>query len=58
MRLYGLADYTVNEVLEWFVTRQDAEDALVRVLQDEPDFEGIVGAEANGAGNHSQLENR
>jgi hypothetical protein len=36
--LYGLADYTVNKVLEWYLTRQDADDALVRVLQDEPDF--------------------
>jgi hypothetical protein len=45
MLFYGIADYTVNEILVWYVTREEAEDALARVLIDEPDWEPTVGVE-------------
>jgi hypothetical protein len=44
--LYGLADYTVNEILVWYGTREEAEEALARVLIDEPDWQAIVGVES------------
>lgn len=36
MRLYGLALYTVDEIIEWFPTREEAEEAVQAVVTDEP----------------------
>lgn len=46
MRLYGLVLYTVHEIIDWYPTREQAEQAIAQVLTDEPGFEGIVGVEA------------
>ncbi len=43
MVFYGLADWQVNDVVEWFPTRKAAEATLAQVLRDEPDFEAILG---------------
>jgi hypothetical protein len=46
MIFYGLADYRLNdfgEVVEFYVTRAQAEAALVDVLRDEPEWEGELG---------------
>jgi hypothetical protein len=43
---YGLADYRLTkygEVLEFFVTRDEAEAALADVLQDEPEWADELG---------------
>jgi hypothetical protein len=45
VRLYGLALYTVDEIIEWFSTREEAEEAVRQVITDEPGFVGIVGVE-------------
>lgn len=45
MRLYGLALYTVDEIIEWFPTREEAEEAVQAVVTDEPEFAKIVGVE-------------
>jgi hypothetical protein len=36
--LYGLADARLQEAVELFPTREQAEDALAQVLADEPDW--------------------
>ncbi len=48
MRLYALALYTVNEAIDWYTTREEAEAAVRDVLRDDPDFAGIVGVEEIG----------
>ncbi len=42
VRFYGLADYSVQEVVEFYLTREQAEEALREVLADEPDWAGIL----------------
>lgn len=42
----GLALYTVNEIIDWYPTREQAEEAVAQVIADEPEFVGIVGVEA------------
>jgi hypothetical protein len=47
MIFYGLADSRLagselSEVVEFFPTRKQAEEALRQVLADEPDFEGML----------------
>jgi len=44
--LYGLADYRLNdfgEVIEFYVSRDDADAALADVLRDEPEWFGELG---------------
>jgi hypothetical protein len=48
VRLYGFALYTVEEIIEWFLTREEAEQAVRAVVTDEPGFAGIVGVEEIG----------
>jgi hypothetical protein len=43
--LYGLASYRVMEVVEFFPTREGADDALRRALEDAPELEGEIGVE-------------
>ena len=48
MTINGLADARIaggalGEVIELYVRREDAEQALEDVLADEPDLEGVVG---------------
>jgi hypothetical protein len=45
VRLYGLALYTVNEIIDWYSTREEAEEAVRHVIADEPGLAGIVGVE-------------
>jgi hypothetical protein len=45
VRLYGLALYTVDEIIEWYTTREEAEEAVRVVVSDEPDFAVLVGVE-------------
>ena len=50
MNFYGLADYTLGgsklgEVIEFYSSRKEAEQALKEVLADEPEWEGQLGVE-------------
>lgn len=45
MKFFGLALYTVHEIIEWYPTPEEAEKAVRQVVADEPEFEGIVGVE-------------
>ena len=40
--LWGLADHFVDEVIETYRSREQAERALEAVLTDEPDWEGMM----------------
>jgi hypothetical protein len=40
--LWGLADYFVDEVIETYRSRQQAERALANILKDEPEWEGMM----------------
>jgi hypothetical protein len=40
---YGLATWEGRSVEEFFLTREEAEDCLRRVLEDEPDWTDVVG---------------
>jgi hypothetical protein len=40
--LWGLADHFVDEVIETYRSREQAERALRKVLTDEPDWEGMM----------------
>lgn len=40
--LYGIASTQSKDVDEFFVTRGEAERVLEEVLQDEPDFVGVL----------------
>jgi hypothetical protein len=42
MMLWGLADHFVEEVVELYRSREHAERALRRVLDDEPDWAGMM----------------
>ena len=43
VRMYGLVDYSIAEVVDWHLTEEEADVALVAVLADEPDWESVVG---------------
>ena len=43
MTFYGLADYSIREVIEFYASREVAERTLRDVLRDEPDWKGVVG---------------
>ena len=40
--LWGLADHFVDEVIQTYRSREQAERALGRVLDDEPEWEGMM----------------
>ena len=40
--LWGLADHFVEEVIELYRSREQAERALGAVLADEPEWEGMI----------------
>ena len=40
--LWGLADYFVDEVIETYRSRELAERALAEILNDEPEWEGMM----------------
>ena len=40
--LWGLADHFVDEVIELYRSREQAERALDNVLKDEPEWEGMM----------------
>ena len=40
--LWGLADHFVDEVIELYRSREQAERALDNVLNDEPEWEGMI----------------
>jgi hypothetical protein len=40
--LWGLADHFINEVIELYRSREQAERALENVLRDEPEWEGMM----------------
>jgi hypothetical protein len=40
--LWGLADRFVDEVIELYGSREQAERALAAVLSDEPEWEGMI----------------
>jgi hypothetical protein len=42
MRPWGLADYEVNEIIEVFAEREDAEQMLRDCLSDEPEWVEIL----------------
>jgi hypothetical protein len=42
---YGLADYSMQEIIEFYPSRAEAEQALADVLEDEPGWADIVGIE-------------
>ena len=39
MIFYGLADCFVNEVIDFYASRQEAEATLAQVIADQPEFE-------------------
>jgi hypothetical protein len=46
MTLYGLADYRLREfgeIIEFYVSREDADAALTDALRDEPAWAGELG---------------
>ena len=45
MIFYGLADYAVDEIIEFYATKEDAQVALRQVLEDEPQWKPILGIE-------------
>jgi hypothetical protein len=45
VRFYGLTDYSVQELVELFPTREQAEETLREVLADEPEWVAILGIE-------------
>ncbi len=40
MILYGSASNLSGDVLDWYGNREEAEQTLAEILDDEPDFEG------------------
>lgn len=42
MIVWGLVETKLQEAVELFVSRDDAETALEAVLRDEPEWEGLV----------------
>jgi hypothetical protein len=44
--LYGIASARSEDIEGWYATRDEAEATLVRILGDEPDFEGELWVEA------------
>jgi hypothetical protein len=42
MTFWGLADYQVNEIIEVFADREDAESMLCDCLSDEPEWAEIL----------------
>ena len=40
--LWGLADYFVDEVIETYRSREQAERALAKILEDEPEWVGMM----------------
>jgi hypothetical protein len=49
MTFYGLADYRLNdfgEVIDFYVSREEADAALRDVLTDEPEWSGELGVVA------------
>jgi type I restriction enzyme, R subunit len=49
LRFFGLADYRLaelGEIIEFYSSREEAEEALRDVLADEPEWEGVLGVEA------------
>jgi hypothetical protein len=40
--LYGLVTWHVAEIVDWYLTREEAEAALTGVLGDEPGWDGMV----------------
>ncbi len=43
---FGIADYELNEIIDFWPSRDDAEQALADVLRDEPEWVGMVGVES------------
>ena len=39
---YGLADHSVHEVIDFYARREEAEETLERVLEDEPGWAGML----------------
>jgi hypothetical protein len=39
---WGVADYFVDEVIETYRSREQAERALDQILEDEPEWEGMM----------------
>jgi hypothetical protein len=46
MLFWGLADFSVGEIVEFYPSREDAERALRDVLADEPQWEGMLASMA------------
>jgi hypothetical protein len=42
MIFWGLADHRVEEVIDFYATRGEAEETLRRVLEDEPGWVGML----------------
>ena len=43
MRIYGLACHVIGEVVDWYLTKEEAAVALAAALADEPGWVGEVG---------------
>jgi hypothetical protein len=55
---YGLADYRLGEIIEFYGSREAAEEAVRQVLEDEPEWVGAIGVEAvNFGGDYTALLN-
>ena len=42
MRVYGIADSLVDEIVDFFSTREEAERTLEQILADEPSWQGSL----------------
>jgi hypothetical protein len=43
--VYGLADYKLAEIIEFYPSREAAEEALRQVVHDEPDWAEVLDVE-------------
>jgi hypothetical protein len=54
MIFWGLADHRVEEVIDFYATREQAEETLKRVLEDEPGWAGMLEVVAVELGSASE----
>jgi hypothetical protein len=45
MIFFGLADWSLQEIVEFYASHEEAESALQAVLMDEPDWLGLLSVE-------------
>ena len=54
MIFFGLADWSLQEIIEFYASHEEAESALQAVLMDEPDWLGFLSVEVIDLGRGAQ----